>query len=122
MSDQLLRPARADELGRPMMQVAIDRVGIRKAMRAMTAFGAWAYAESVLGHELGQGESVTAAVREHAEYWRQSERTSWRELQRFRDAFPEEESPSRLSQLVLRELAASEPAQGDFMAVRIAAA
>lgn len=77
---------------------SIERGGILKGARAAEVIMSWAIAEQKLGHQLGGGE-LSAAIREHAEFWRQTERTSWNELRRFHEVWPksEEPSPARLA-------------------------
>jgi hypothetical protein len=83
--------------GPSLLEVAVGRAGVIAGVRAVEVVTLWAIAERQLGHELGQGEGLTAAVREYAAYWERSERTGWRHLDRFRAAFPEDESPARLA-------------------------
>ena len=60
-----------------------------KAAEACTTIWTWA----ITAHELGRWPEVT----EHARHWRQTERTSYRELALFRRAFPTEHTPQRLA-------------------------
>lgn len=88
---------------RSVLELALRRGGVWKGARATETIVAWALAERALGHPLGLGirhEGVSAAMSEYAEYWKISERTAWRELHRFREVFPEEESPARLARLI----------------------
>jgi hypothetical protein len=110
--------ADGDVTGR-LMAAAIERVGVVHGSRAVAVVVAWATAERDLGHALGaaDGAHLTAAVREYAEYWRRSQRTAWREVKRFRAAFPEEESPARLAgELERRSDARREAAHGRMAA------
>jgi hypothetical protein len=91
-----------DEKGVSLLQVATRNAGLRHGMSAVAFMVAWSVAEQSLGHELGDGV-LTNAMHEYREYWRQSDRTSWRELERFREAFPGEVSPVRLLKLVQDE-------------------
>ncbi|HEV2821380.1 MAG TPA: hypothetical protein VGW11_12830 [Solirubrobacteraceae bacterium] len=56
----------------------------------------WHLAEASLGHELGQGADVTAAIRDYAKWAKTTERTAWNQLARFRRGFPGEETPARI--------------------------
>ena len=103
-----IRRCKPGEPGVSLLQVTAQRVGVMAGGRAAAVVAEWAIATHKLGHELGQGGDVTAAVREYAAYWRHSERTAWRQLARFREVFPEEESPARLAGLVLEVSDASE--------------
>ena len=87
----------------PLLGIAIARAGMWKGTRACSFLLTWAIAERRLGHELGSEDtgSLSAAVREHAKYWRQCERTSWRDLTAWQAAFPGEESPAELARQLL---------------------
>jgi hypothetical protein len=88
----------------PLMAVAIQNAGsMRKGVKAMEVLTAWAIAVQVLGHELGEDEGggLSAAVREYTGYWKQSERTTWRDMAAWKAAFPGEESPASLARQVL---------------------
>jgi hypothetical protein len=100
--DRRLREAAPGEPTVSVLEYAVRRGGIRRGTQAATLVESWLIASRKLGHELGQGEGVTAAVREYASYWKRSERTAWRELDRFREVFPEEATPERIVQLLLR--------------------
>lgn len=60
-----------------------------KAAEACTTIWAWGLA----ARELGRWPEVA----EYSAYWRQTERTSYRELAVFRRAFPTERTPQRLA-------------------------
>lgn len=93
------RIARPGEAATSLLAIAVERGGIRKGARAGSVVVSWAIAERDLGRPLGDDESLSAAVRDYAAYWKQSERTAWRELERFREVFGEE-SPARLARLI----------------------
>ncbi len=88
-----------DEKGETLLKLATRNAGLRQGTAAVAFAVAWAVAEQSLGHELGDGV-LTNAMHEYRDYWRQSDRTTWRELERFRKAFPGEESPVRLLRLM----------------------
>lgn len=124
MSEQLqpIRLASPGQKGIPLMVVAFTNAGVVTAGRAMSVLLCWGIAERALGRELGNGEGISAAVREYTEWWKQSERTTWRDLRAFRKAFPSEESPAALAaQLREREVALKsvrkEPGRADVAAV-----
>lgn len=85
-----------------LLEVAVRRAGLRKGAKAVEVVSTWAIATAKVGHELGAHEKgdLSSAIREYAAYWKLSERTAWRDLGRFREVFPEEESPARLAALV----------------------
>jgi len=83
----------------PLLGIAIGRAGMWKGARACSLLVTWAVAERRLGHKLGSEEAGTlsAAIREHAKYWHEGERTVWRDLAAWHEAFPGEESPAELA-------------------------
>lgn len=96
----MIRAASPGEQTTSILAVAVQRAGLRRGSQAAAMVAAWAIAEHELGHELGEDGSLSAAVREYAAWWKQSERTAWRELQAFKAAFPEEGTPGRLAGLL----------------------
>lgn len=87
----------------PLLGIAIARAGMWKGTRACSFLVTWAIAQRKLGHELGELDtgSLSAAIREHAKYWRCAEKTSWRDLTAWHAAFPGEESPAQLAAQLL---------------------
>lgn len=87
----------------PLLGIAIARAGMWKGTRACSFLVTWAIARHRLDHDLGADDtgSLSAAIREHAKYWRQAERTSWRDLAAWQAAFPGEESPAQLAEQFL---------------------
>lgn len=87
----------------PILAIAIARAGMWKGARACSLLVTWAVAERRLGHDLGSDDTGTlsAAIREHAKYWRQGERTVWRDLAAWHEAFPGEQSPADLARQLL---------------------
>jgi hypothetical protein len=68
-----------------------------KGGRAVMFLATWYIAEVMREEPLGGPEaSFTEAMRQHATYWEQSERTSFRDLLAFRACFPGEEDPRRI--------------------------
>ena len=105
------------QAGVPLMAVAYANSGsFRRAGRAMATLISWGVAEAKLDRPLGddvQGRGHTmAAIREFSDWWKQSERTTQRDLAAFREAFPSEDTPARLAAL-LRERRASMKSQKD---------
>jgi len=109
----------------PLLGVAIGRAGMWKGTRACSFLVTWAIAQRKLGHELGANDtgSLSAAIREHAKYWRQSERTSWRDLTAWQASFPMEPSPATMASQLLRvydvELAKRTDALGQVAGVMV---
>lgn len=99
----MLKPATAtDAQAMSLLEIATRRGGIRKGAKATEVVVTWSIAVEQLGHPLGtaEGEHLSAQIREYAAYWKTSERTAWRDLGRFREVFPEEESPARLAAII----------------------
>lgn len=80
-----------------LLAIANQHAGIRIGSRAIACLMSWAMAEGALGRPLGDGQGVTAAVEEYSSWWRQSRRTTFRDLDAFRRAFPSEDTPARLA-------------------------
>lgn len=78
-----------------LLQLATDRVGQLRAGRVLAFMIAWQTARRALGDEW-PAEGVEAQVRAYSAWWRQSERNGWRELDRFRQVWPDETTPSAL--------------------------
>lgn len=97
-----VRAAGPGEPSTSLLAIAVERAGLFKGGRAALIVAQWAVARQSLGHALGhdEGGHVTAAVREYSAWWRETERTGWRDLRRFREVFPEEETPERLAELL----------------------
>jgi hypothetical protein len=102
-----IRLAPPGEKGVPLMLVAQANAGIRKGARACAVLLSWQIAERALGRPLGDGQGTQAAVLEYTEWWSQHERTTWRDLAAFRQAFPSEETPARLVGLLRERQAAT---------------
>lgn len=86
-----------------LLEVCVRNGGIRKGAKAAEVIVAWAIAEQKLGRRLGEGirrEGVSAAVCDYAKYWKMAERTAWRDLERFREVFPDDESPEHLASVL----------------------
>jgi hypothetical protein len=79
----------------------IERAGWRRGSQVAEFIAMWTVAAEDLGHTPGVSEFVT--------WWNEkSERTAWRRLKRFREAFPElgeDATPSDLAAAKSREAA-----------------
>lgn len=75
--------------GEPLLTIAGRAVGLRKAFRALYFMAAWDRARKAMRRE-------TITLQEYAEWWRENERTAYREQALFREAFPGETTPDRL--------------------------
>lgn len=78
-----------------ILQAAIERVGVRQGSRACSVLVSWHTARVALGDDWPR-HGVEAQVQAYAAWWNVDERTGWRDLQRFRAAFPGESTPTRL--------------------------
>lgn len=81
--------------GEPLLVVAGRRVGLRRAMKAMTYMIAWDHVRDDLGHE--------PTAEEYAAWWKESPATAYREQALFRQAFPGEQNPARLLDLAAEQ-------------------
>lgn len=77
-----------------LLSVAQSRVGAVRAYKVIAFMVEWQMARTALGRD-----SLTVA--EFRDWWKLSERTAYREQQRFRTAFPDETTPDRLLDLAL---------------------
>lgn len=79
-----------------LLGYAYARTGsVVKASNVVAFMVSWDVCRRSLGHE--------PTVAEYSEWWRQSERGSYKELARFREVFPDERNPSRILDLVADE-------------------
>lgn len=68
-----------------VLEVCIRKGGVRKGTRVATFIVQWAICAQALGREPTQGE--------YTEYWKEPERSSWRQRAEFREIFPALETP-----------------------------
>jgi hypothetical protein len=81
-----------------LLAVAGYNAGVMKAAQGVTFLATWFIAEQMEEQPLGgAGATLTEAMTAHADYWNQSQRTSFRELRAFRACFPGEEDPRRMA-------------------------
>ena len=85
----------------PLISTAVRNAGLFRGSRACGVLASWAIAVAANGGE-PLGDSLSPAVRAYAKHWRTSERTAWRELKLFREAFPDEQDPGRLAATMVR--------------------
>lgn len=84
-----------DRQGTPLLVVATQRVGLRKAMKVLAYMTAWDHVRDDLGRE--------PSAEEYAKWWKESPATAYRQQALFRDAFPAETTPSRLLDLAAEQ-------------------
>lgn len=77
-----------------VLEVAVANAGIRKGMRGAQYLLEWAV---VAADGVEFTGSVTAQVRAYRDWWDESDRSAWRHLAEFKQAFPGEETPARLA-------------------------
>ncbi len=80
--------AKGQANGEPLLRLAAERVGLRKAFRVLSYMVAWDMAREAIGHD--------PTTEEYGEHWRESRSTAFRDAHLFREAFPGEETPARL--------------------------
>ncbi len=73
---------------RTLLEIATRRVGLYKATKALAVMVQWQVAREDLGHE--------PTTQEYRDWWKVSTATAYRDLARFREAFPSEQTPGRL--------------------------
>jgi hypothetical protein len=75
---------------RTLLELIYARTGsMRQTYQVGETIVRWAMVRDALGR--------TPFVHEYAAWWKQSERTAWREMARFTKAFPEESNPDRIA-------------------------
>jgi hypothetical protein len=97
----VLMAARSPTLGevafRNLQAAGYGRIrAMKKASEALTTLSCLAIAAS-------RSENGFPTQAEYAAYWKQTERSAQRDWQRFREAFPSEESPERLARWLVSE-------------------
>jgi hypothetical protein len=73
---------------KPLGVYAVEKIGFRRAMTALTYVVSWGLASDAEGRAL--------TVEEHAAYWKQSRATSYRERDAFVLLFPDEKTPEKI--------------------------
>jgi len=84
------------EHGEPLLAIASRQVGLRRAFRVLTFMAAWDRARTALGKR-------PITLQEYSTWWRENERTAYREQALFREAFPGEDTPERLLDLAMAQ-------------------
>jgi hypothetical protein len=77
--------------GEPLLRIAASHVGLRRGLRALGFMVAWDMCREALGHE--------PDVQEYAAWWKEATSTAYRDMALFKEAFPGEDTPSRLLDL-----------------------
>lgn len=80
------------ESGEPLLTIAARQIGMRRAFRVLTFMAAWDRARKAMRRE-------TLTLQEYADWWRENQRTAYRDQALFREAFPSESTPDRLLDL-----------------------
>jgi hypothetical protein len=86
-----------------LLEAAVARGGVIAGAQAVSFVVQWTIAERDGGRRLG-ADSLSEGVREYSEWWRESERTSWRRLKRFRAVFGETADPRAYAQALQRAM------------------
>lgn len=71
-----------------LIELCVDRAGFRRGAKVMAFVIAWGRAREALGR--------SPYVEEYADYWKQPHRSAWREMEYFKQAFPEFDRPDPL--------------------------
>jgi len=77
------------------MAHAVGQLGPLKGARVVAFMVSWEVARQALGDEW-PADGIEAQVVAHSRWWRESTRTTWRDLARFRECFDGEDTPTRL--------------------------
>src|SRR5437588_8213874 len=85
-----------DLAGEPLLTMAARRVGLRRAFRVLTFMAAWDRSRRAL-------DKRPITLEEYRDWWRETERTAFREQALFREAFPGETTPDRLLDLAYEQ-------------------
>jgi hypothetical protein len=91
------------------MKIAAMRQGPIKGGRTIAFMLQWAIWRESTGQV---PRTITEDVQAYADWWRDSERTAWRDVARFREAFPGELTPDRILDLVADQLDRREGVRG----------
>jgi hypothetical protein len=92
-----------------LAKIAARQLGPLKGGRAIAFMWQW-----LIWRERRDVEprTITEAIEAYAAYWGESESTVWSHLQRFREAFPGEETPDRLLDQVADQIDARRGVRG----------
>jgi hypothetical protein len=85
-----------NESGEPLLTIAARQIGLRRAFRVLTFMAAWDRARRAL-------DKRPITLEEYRAWWRENERTAYREQALFREAFPSETTPDRLLDLAYEQ-------------------
>ena len=81
-----MKRRRIDPSNCTLLELVYAQTGsLRKSAQVTAYISAWAVARRELGRD--------PSVEEYAEYWRESRRTAFRDQERFRQAFPNLDTP-----------------------------
>lgn len=72
-----------------ILDVCVAKKGIYKGGRVATFIVCWCIASNALGREI--------TLEEYREWWKESERTAYREQARFREVFPQLANPQPIA-------------------------
>jgi hypothetical protein len=82
-----------------VFEYCVATQGVVKGAKLAGFILSWSIATERLGHPLGEGAGVKAAVQEYATYWADNERTAWNHLRTFRTVFPQWDTPHALVEI-----------------------
>jgi hypothetical protein len=91
--------------GEPLLTIAARAVGLRRAFRVLTFMAAWDRARRAL-------DKRPITLEDYHSWWRENERTAYREQALFREAFPGEVTPDRLLDLAYEQWIERQGVQG----------
>lgn len=77
-----------------VLEVAVANAGLRRGMRGTQFLLEWAV---VIADGVEFSGGVTDQIRTYVAWWDENERSAWRHLKEFKEAFPGEETPARMA-------------------------
>lgn len=87
-----------------ILEVTVARIGLLRATQVMVFIGQWAHAmqrRKDVWPALDSRGAQTERLRLYCDVWLENERTAWRHLKRFRQAWPNESDPTRMVEFLL---------------------
>jgi hypothetical protein len=101
------------KVNKPLGMLVVEKVGLRRGLRALTYIVAWGLASDAEGHPL--------TVEEYTAHWKQSLSTSYREREAFLMVWPDLKDPGPVWDRVRDAVTAKRPelALTEIMGVRL---
>jgi hypothetical protein len=91
----------ARKVNKPLGVLVVEKIGLRRGMRALTYIVSWGLATEAEGHPV--------TMDEYTAYWKQSLSTSYRELDAFRLVWPDLKDPELVWERVRENVTQKRP-------------